>query len=379
MTTITRISTYNPKLANATKRLLLTNPFELYKTELQRVVDILLYQDDIPTFLPTEFTKQIKFPARLSQVLAKQASSIVRSIHSKINKANKSTNKKKYQKELLNKFNDKTLNIEINNFSIELDSRFIDIQLNKTTSLCDHWIKIRMFNTKTFFIPMKLTNHMKDLISRGFQLKINSLRINNNGTIGLYFYKEQKLKTSIKSISIDIGRNKLIVDNNNNQETTHITGLKIKELLELIKKRKSNSKQFNRTRKQIKDQINYSLKHDIDWDNIDQLFIEKLTDIKRNKKWGKKNQHWCVGYLLNKIEQLSEENDVRLTQVNAAYTSQICSICDFVDKNSRNYQGFLCTNCGIMMDADHNAAINIYNRGINRSFDSKCRSAIING
>jgi transposase len=228
-----------------------------------------------------------------------------------------------------------------------------------------------MFNTKTFFIPLSLTNHMKDLISRGFQLKTNSLRINNNGTIGLYFYKEQKEKITNKLIAIDVGRNKLIVDNNGNTETTHQSGLKIKELLESINRKKSNSKQFNRTCNQIKQQINYSLKHDIDCNNIDQLFIEKLIDIKRNKKWGKKNQYWCVGYLLNKIEQLSEENDVRLTQVNAAYTSQQCCICDFIHKNNRSYEKFLCLNCGNKMDADHNAAINIYNRGIHRSFELK--------
>jgi transposase len=370
MTQIIRISNYNPVLANTNKHSLLLKPFCLYKQELQRIVNHLLYtNEDIPTFLPTEFTKQIKFKSWLSQVLAKQASAIVRSIHSKIDKANDTPieYKSKYQKEILNKYNSEELKIDIQKINIELDSRFIDIQVNKTTTLCDYWIKITSFPKASFYIPLKLTNYMKDLVKRGFTLKTNSLRINNNGTIGLYFYKEQKKKNTdtSKSLGIDIGRNKLIACSCNKVETTHSTGNKIKDLLEQIKIRKQNSKQFNKTRKEIRNQINYSLKHNIDWKNTTHIYIEKLKNIKLGKKWGKKNQFWLVGYTINKIKQLSQENDVRITEVNAANTSIICSNCRCVDKGSRSKEEFLCIHCGFSCDADINAAINIHNRGVN--------------
>jgi transposase len=375
MTQIIRISNYNPVLANTNKHNLLLKPFDKYKLELQRIVDILLYTNEcIPQFLPTEFTKQIKFKSWLSQVLAKQASAIVRSIHSKIDKANSTPNEfqSKYQKEILNKYNSEELKIDILNINIELDSRFIDIQENKTTTICDYWIKIQGFDHKKFYIPLNLTNHMKNLISRrGFTLKTNSLRINNNSTIGLYFYKEQKKKNTdtSKSIGIDIGRNKLIACSCNKVETTHSTGNKIKQLLEQIKVRKQNSKQFNKTRTEIRNQINYSLKHCIDWKNTTHIYIEKLKNIKHSKKWGphwgKKNQFWLVGYTINKIKQLSQENDVRLTEVNAANTSIICSNCRCIDKGSRSKEEFLCIHCGFSCDADINAAINIHNRGVN--------------
>jgi transposase len=349
---------------------LLLKPFDLYKQELQRIVDILLYTNEcIPQFLPTEFTKQIKFKSWLSQVLAKQASAIVRSIHSKIDKANSTPieYQNKYQKEILNKFNSEELKIDIKHINIELDSRFIDIQENKNTFICDYWIKITGFDNPTFYIPLNLTNHMKNLISRGFILKTNSLKIINDGSIGLYFYKEQKKKITdtSKHLGIDIGRNKLIATSCNKVETTHNTGNKIKDLLEQIKVRKQNSKQFNKTRKEIRNQINYSLKHNIDWKNTTHIYIEKLKNIKHSKKWGKKNQFWLVGYTINKIKQLSQENDVRLTEVNAAYTSQMCSVCRCIDKGNRLYEQFLCIHCGFSCDADINAAINIHNRGVN--------------
>lgn len=365
MTKIIRISTYNPILSNDNKKLLLKNPFAKYKFELQKLVNELLYEEKVPALLSKDVTSNVDFPARLSQVLAKQASSIVRSIQSKIKLANKAKNKQKYQQEILQKYNNRSIEIDITNFNIELDSRFISIEPNKNTTICDYWIKITSFPKSNFYIPVKFTNHMKKLISRGFNLKTNSLRINSNGSIGLYFRKELQLKTGTKSLGVDIGRNKVVAASDGSIETTHKTGLKIKPLLDLIKLRKSRSKQSRKTRIQIKQQINYSLKHDINWCNIDQLIIENLTNIKANNRWGKKSHHWTIGYISNKIKQLSEENDVRLTQVNAAFTSQICSKCEFKHKGNRIHEKFLCLNCGYQTDADINASINIHNRAVN--------------
>ena len=156
----------------------------------------------------------------------------------------------------------------------------------------------------------------------------------------------------------------MVACSNGTTETTHKTGNKIKELLDLVKRRKSKSNQSRKTRVAIRNQINYSLKYDIDW-SVDQLVIENLTNIKANNKWGKKSQHWTVGYIGEKIKQVSEENDVRLIRVNAAYTSQICNICGFKHKNNRKQEMFLCLNCGYETDADINAAVNIHNRGVN--------------
>ena len=43
-----------------------------------------------------------------------------------------------------------------------------------------------------------------------------------------------------------------------------------------------------------------------------------------------------------------------------AYTSQTCSRCGNIDKENRQTQEtFVCTKCGVKLNADHNAAINI--------------------
>jgi transposase len=365
MKKIRRISQVNPKLCNRTKQIRLHDPFDQYTIELQKLVDLWLYQDNIPKLLGQDITKDIDLTARLSQVVAKHASSIVRSIQEKVKIANKTEIKEKYQVELLEKYNNNKLKIDIKSINIELDSRFIDIQQNKTSKICDYWIKIISFPIKSYYIPIKFTNHMKDLIKRGYKLKTNSARINSNGSIGIYFEKDQLISTTYNnSIGIDTGRNKLVSCSNRAVETTHMVGRKTKQILELIKRRKSNSNQSKKTRTQLIQQINYCLKHDINWTNLDKVIIENLSSIKQGNKWGKSNHHWLVGFTHNRIKQLSEENGVRLTQVNAAYTSQTCCMCGNRDKNNRKKELFLCLFCGCSSDADYNASVNIHDRGM---------------
>ena len=51
-------------------------------------------------------------------------------------------------------------------------------------------------------------------------------------------------------------------------------------------------------------------------------------------------------------------------KVNPKYTSQTCSKCRHVDKNSRNGEKFICTNCGHTEDANLQAARNVKTKAI---------------
>ena len=66
--------------------------------------------------------------------------------------------------------------------------------------------------------------------------------------------------------------------------------------------------------------------------------------------------------------QVTDNRD--LITVNPAYTSQQCSHCGHVDKHNRESQAiFVCQSCGMRMNADVNAAINICERGIRHLTD----------
>lgn len=60
-----------------------------------------------------------------------------------------------------------------------------------------------------------------------------------------------------------------------------------------------------------------------------------------------------------------EQRGGTLIKINPAYTSQTCSACGAIDRESRESQArFSCRHCGHTMNADHNAAINILRQGL---------------
>ncbi len=68
--------------------------------------------------------------------------------------------------------------------------------------------------------------------------------------------------------------------------------------------------------------------------------------------------------LTQKINVVAAKSGVLIVKVAPQYTSQKCSHCGHVDKNSRDGEKFICTNCGHFDHADLQAARNIRNKGI---------------
>ena len=69
---------------------------------------------------------------------------------------------------------------------------------------------------------------------------------------------------------------------------------------------------------------------------------------------------WSYYELQSMIEYKAEREGIKVRYVDPAYTSQTCSKCGHVDKENRPTQAkFKCVNCGLELNADHNASINI--------------------
>lgn len=63
--------------------------------------------------------------------------------------------------------------------------------------------------------------------------------------------------------------------------------------------------------------------------------------------------------LTKKLEYLATKSGKRLDKVNPQYTSKTCSKCSHVDRDSRNGEKFICTNCGHIDDGNMQAARNV--------------------
>jgi len=77
-----------------------------------------------------------------------------------------------------------------------------------------------------------------------------------------------------------------------------------------------------------------------------------------------KQQYFTYAQALAKLDSLSQTEGFLLIKVNPAYTSQACSKCGEIHKESRLGEDFKCVSCNMELDADINAARNILQRGV---------------
>lgn len=88
--------------------------------------------------------------------------------------------------------------------------------------------------------------------------------------------------------------------------------------------------------------------------------LEDLTSISQDKKDKQLLGVWSYYQLQTYIEEKAKRVGIKVRYVSASYTSQKCSICGNIDKKNRiTQEKFKCTRCGVELNADYNASINI--------------------
>ena len=156
-----------------------------------------------------------------------------------------------------------------------------------------------------------------------------------------------------------MGYKKLIVTSDNQ----FING-DLSDIYSKISRCKQGSNGFKRSLNHRDNEIN-RLCNLINIEDVNNIIIEDLVSVKTGKKYfTNKIQRWSYAKTIDKINRMCEDNGIMLVKVSPAYTSQTCSSCGHVDKKSRQGETFKCRSCKYEIDADYNASINIYNRGI---------------
>ena len=72
-------------------------------------------------------------------------------------------------------------------------------------------------------------------------------------------------------------------------------------------------------------------------------------------------------YLVTRLTHKAESAGREIVLVDPAYTSKSCSGCGVIFEDLTLSDRWVSCNCGVSLDRDHNAAINILNRGLGRS------------
>jgi len=99
------------------------------------------------------------------------------------------------------------------------------------------------------------------------------------------------------------------------------------------------------------------------------IAVENLTGIGERVRLRKPQRvtlhSWSFHQLGRFLAYMARRTGVPLVGVDPRHTSQTCHRCGHRDKRNRpDQETFHCRSCGVVAHADHNAALNIAQRGV---------------
>ena len=251
-----------------------------------------------------------------------------------------------------------------------------------------------LYKYKDGFLKISTLNKGKRI-----EFKMKDERVFKGNLLTVFGTKKIESKTIFEnenSIAIDKGYKKLIATDKNTFYGTEYSSLnkffidkqvkKLKNrnrLSQVAKRHKEtgNSKKVEnifknnlgrikqnrfskKIRKRSENYINKEVNNFFEAEKPTEIIKEDLTweTYKNKKKKGFKNQikHWEKGILDKSIKWKALKKNIKITNINPAYTSQVCHICN--NFGTRNGENFSCQCCQTKMDADVNAAHNIRKR-----------------
>lgn len=216
--------------------------------------------------------------------------------------------------------------------------------------------KLAIYGTVKTSIEYKAISENSVAIDKGY----NALITTDSG---------RKYGTEYKFINTELIEKQIKKNSQRQRIFNHLKKLEEEGKLEKINKIKKynlgNKKQnrlSNRIKERSKSYINREIKKFFENEKPSEIIKEDLTwekigTKKRGKGFRAKISRWEKGYLDSQIEWKALQRNIKITNVNPAYTSQICHSCGNFGK--RNGEIFECEHCNAKYDADINAAYNI--------------------
>ncbi len=238
---------------------------------------------------------------------------------------------------------------------MRIDSKNAKIVLDPKTKSYDLVLELHCIGMPKFNLVLKRQKHFNKLFENGKLL--NGVTVTSD-YVQFNFEYENKPNLNNKSIGVDIGINSCLTTSDKEQITTNDKGKPYHEIMNEIVRKRKGSKSFNRKLKERDNCTRYCVKK-IKWNELSEINIEDIKNLRKCKKTNKIRRHWNYRYILDALESLSEEHNVYVRRKNPMYTSQRCSSCGYVDGDNRNNESFKCLACGFATNADYNASINL--------------------
>ncbi len=188
-------------------------------------------------------------------------------------------------------------------------------------------------------------------------------------------------ETSGKQIGIDVGLKAFYTDSEGNMVENPRQYRKAEKRLKRLHRqlsRKQKSRNRKKARKQlakaylkvqrqredfVRKQAN-ALVSSSDLIAYEQLQIRNMV---KNRHLAKSIHDAGWGTFLQWVRYYAAMHDIPAIAVAPQYTSQNCSACGVLVKKTLSVRTHICTTCGVVLDRDHNAALNILAKALERT------------
>ena len=335
----------------------------------RHIFDIKNHKYDIPAFIPTI---DVIPDTPLSQRALKCAASQARGI---VNSAIKKRKKQLFKlAEFMTKGADskvyKKLQSKIDSTPINKPTRKsvkLDINLDSTCSRFDAsdsnigkfdgFLVLKSLGKKygKIILPINITKHSNKLKSNGYLPKTTWLI--NTDVVNSVWEKEKPKSTGTKIVGADQGKCTTLSLSDSQVTKPNKHGRDLNIILSEMARKEEGSKSFKRKQDERTNYINWSIKQ-LNFTDIAELRLEKLFQMRKGKNTSSTLKHWTYTTINAQIRNVCQEHGVRVVEQSAAYRSQRCNTCGWVQKSNRCRKEFICKSCGHSHDADINGAMN---------------------
>ena len=201
---------------------------------------------------------------------------------------------------------------------------------------------------------VKATNTISEGL--GVDLGIKDTAICSNGKVFKNINKTRKVKKLKKKLKREQRKMSRSVEYSKSKK------IKLKECKNFNKKKLKVQKLFYRLNC-IRDDYNNKIVDEITRDKLKYITIEdlKVSNMMKNKHLSKAIQEQNFYAIRTKLINKCKERNIELRLVDTFYpSSKICSYCGSIKKDLKlSNRIYKCCNCGLEMDRDYNASINL--------------------
>ena len=265
------------------------------------------------------------------------------------------------------------------NISMHLDQKvaLISGKIQEKAIAFDYWVRLSTLSKNNpIYMPIVTNPYFENI--KGNLKNFCQIGLKDGRNLSLSFIKDvldekDVYKPLTDKLSLDTGLRILFATNNgdligrNFYETLQEFD---SQIIELVSNRQRQGLKVrcrgydnltNKLNAYLKNEINRCLNRLVKLYLPVEIVVEKLNfrNLNLSKRMNRLITIFGKSIIKMKLQSLNETYGIQITEINPAYTSQECSVCNYVDKNNRQKQEIIkCKFCNTSQYADVNGARN---------------------